>query len=104
MLLYLSTRWDGMCGGKRAAQLPGDVTLEAANDFLLGTALGASVGDVSECGRGGSHPHDRDGGECPVQAAVATAGESVSHWVSHRRRDGQGSPGGAGAAPERNGA
>src|SRR5262245_64026888 len=83
--------------------LAGDVTLEAADDLLLGQALFAAPVDVGAGGRVGAHPGDDDPVEGVVGLPVATGVEPVAGDLPRgggdRRGGAQVGPGRFGAEP-----
>ena len=82
MLLYLSRHQDWVCSGECPEQLPGDITLEGSHDLLGCAAFASSTFDIGASLGINPHPHDDDGGQCSVQAAVTAAIEPVAHRVT----------------------
>lgn len=71
-----------MCRGEGAVELPGDVALERTHDFLRGADFSAATGNIGTRRCVGANPNDDDGGQRPVEPAVAAAIESVPQGVS----------------------
>ena len=59
-------------GAQAAVDLAGDVTLQAADDLLLGQAFFAAAVDVGAGGGVGAHPGDHDPPQGMAGLAVAT--------------------------------
>src|SRR6266480_7851054 len=97
-----------LSAGRRAqagVDLAGDVTLEAADDLLLGQAFLAAPVDVGAGRRVRAHPRDHDPPQGVVGLAVAAGVEAVTGDFPRRCGDrgsrAQVRPGGLGAEPLR---
>src|SRR5215208_4577605 len=69
-----------MCGrgSEDPVDLTGDVSLEAADDLLLGLALGCTLGDVGSGPLIAAHAADGDHVECPVGMSVQTMADTLA--------------------------
>ena len=61
-----------------AVEVAGEVSLDAAPDFLVGLSFGAAALDVGDGRRVAPHAGDRDGVQGAVELAVAEAVEPVA--------------------------